>query len=118
MDLHLNHGEPAPEERQAVDSVLGEPESGWRGGPRSADRDGHAALGNHGAGAQRHLLLPVLHAIQARMGWITPAALAGANTLSPRRSPAIDIKAAGARSHIPRQELRYQIALPPGEADP
>lgn len=26
-------------------------------------------------GARRHMLLPVLHAIQARMGWITPTAL-------------------------------------------
>ena len=75
MDLHFNHGDPAPDERAAVDAVLGEPESGWRGGLRAAERDGHAALGDHGAGAQRHLLLPVLHSIQARLGWISPAAL-------------------------------------------
>jgi NADH-quinone oxidoreductase subunit F len=75
VDIHFNHGDVTPEERQAVDCILGEPESGWRGGPRNADRDGHAALGEGGAGARRHLLLPVLHAVQARMGWITPSAL-------------------------------------------
>ncbi|HEY6290235.1 MAG TPA: NAD(P)H-dependent oxidoreductase subunit E [Terriglobia bacterium] len=75
MDLHFNHGDPAPEERQAVDTVLGQPKSGWNGAARTAEPDGHAAVGDHGTGAQRHLLLPVLHAIQARMGWITPGAL-------------------------------------------
>ena len=75
MDIHLTKDEPSPEERQAVDSILGAPDSSWRGGPRDADREGHSAVRAHALGAQRHLLLPVLHAIQARMGWITPAAL-------------------------------------------
>jgi NADH-quinone oxidoreductase subunit F len=38
-------------------------------------RDDHAEVGFDGAAGKRHLLLPVLHAIQARMGWIPPAAL-------------------------------------------
>ncbi len=75
MDTHHSKDEPSPEERQAVDLVLGKPDSGWRGGPRNSDQDGHAAVRGHALGAQRHLLLPVLHSIQARMGWITPAAL-------------------------------------------
>ena len=75
MDTHFIKDEPSSEERQAVDSILGAPDSGWLGGPRSVDRDGHSAVRGHALGAQRHLLLPVLHAIQARMGWITPAAL-------------------------------------------
>ena len=75
MDIHFTHGDASGQERKAVDSVLGEPEPGSTGAPRRADRDGHAALSGHGMGAQRHLLLPVLHSIQARMGWITPAAL-------------------------------------------
>jgi NADH-quinone oxidoreductase subunit F len=75
VDTHLTKDEPSPEERQAVDSILGPPDSGWSGGPRDADREGHSAVRGHALGAQRHLLLPVLHAIQARMGWITPAAL-------------------------------------------
>jgi len=75
VDTHFIKDEPSSEERQAVDSILGAPDSGWLGGPRSVDRDGHSAVRGHALGAQRHLLLPVLHAIQARMGWITPAAL-------------------------------------------
>lgn len=75
MDTHFTQAEASPAERQAVDSVLGAPDSGWRGGPRNTNRDGHSAVRDHALGAQRHLLLPVLHAIQSRMGWITPAAL-------------------------------------------
>ncbi len=71
MDTHFTKGDPAPEERQAVDSVLLAPDSGRVDVASSPDRDGHFALN----GARRHLLLPVLHAIQARMGWITPTAL-------------------------------------------
>ncbi len=75
MDIHFTKDEASPEERQAVDAVLRGPDLGWRGDPRSPDRDGYFAIRGHGLGAQRHLLLPVLHAIQARMGWITPTAL-------------------------------------------
>ena len=75
VDTHFTKDDPSPEERQAVDSILGVPDSGWRGGARNSEQDGHAAVRGHGLGAQRHLLLPVLHAIQARMGWITPTAL-------------------------------------------
>lgn len=75
MDTHFTKDHPAPAEREAVDSVLGAPHSGWRGGTRRADRDGHSAVNGHAPGAERHLLLPVLHAVQARMGWITPGAL-------------------------------------------
>ena len=75
MDAHFTKDEATPEERQAVDSVLGSPDSGWAGGPRNTDQDGHSAVRDHVGGAQRHRLLPVLHAIQARMGWITPTAL-------------------------------------------
>ncbi|MDR3677062.1 MAG: NAD(P)H-dependent oxidoreductase subunit E [Acidobacteriota bacterium] len=75
MDTHFTKDEPSMEERQAVDSILGAPDFDWRGGTRGSDLDGHSAVRGHGLGAQRHLLLPVLHAIQARMGWIPPAAL-------------------------------------------
>jgi NADH-quinone oxidoreductase subunit F len=75
VDLRLTAASPATdEERAAVDSVLGPPESGWEGGPREA-ADGHAAYGGHAARARRHLLLPVLHAVQDRIGWISPGAL-------------------------------------------
>jgi NADH-quinone oxidoreductase subunit F len=55
----------------AVDGVLGAPISGWEGGQR-ADTDGHSAAGNL---IHRDLLLPVLHAIQSRVGWISAGAL-------------------------------------------
>ena len=75
MDLRFGAATPATDdERAAVASVLGPPESGWDGGQREA-ADGHAALGGHAARDRRHLLLPVLHAVQERIGWISPAAL-------------------------------------------
>src|SRR5215472_1079049 len=75
MDLRLGVGGPATdEEREAVTLVLGPPETGWEGGERVAV-DGRVALGGHAARARRHLLLPVLHAVQERTGWISPGAL-------------------------------------------
>jgi NADH-quinone oxidoreductase subunit F len=75
VDLRLGVAGPATdEERAAVTSVLGPPESGWEGGQREA-ADGRAAYGGHAARARRHLLIPVLHAVQERIGWISPGAL-------------------------------------------
>ena len=75
MDLRLGAATPASdEERAAVASVLGPPGSGWEGGQRVA-ADGHAAFGGRAARARRHLLLPALHAVQERIGWISPGAL-------------------------------------------
>jgi NADH-quinone oxidoreductase subunit F len=59
---------------KAVDSVLGDPASLWEGGTRHA-ADDHIAFGGHAARAQRTLLLPVLHAIQDRIGWVSRGAL-------------------------------------------
>ncbi len=76
MDLHLIPGaEPSAAERAAVDAVLGAPASGWEGGTRRPDRDGHVATGGDAIRARRHLLLPALWAAQARVGWISPGAL-------------------------------------------
>ena len=75
MDLHLTAAQPTTEEKAAVDTELGAPESGWAGGPRRIEKEGRAAFGGHNARSRRHLLLPVLHAIQARIGWISPGAL-------------------------------------------
>jgi len=75
VDLRLGATVPATgEERAAIASVLGPPETGWEGGPRQA-ADGHVAFGGHAARARRHLLIPVLHAVQDRIGWISPGAL-------------------------------------------
>jgi NADH-quinone oxidoreductase subunit F len=54
MDLHFTGDEPSPEERAAVNEV-----------EVSADVPG----------GKRTYLLPVLHAIQNRIGWISPGAL-------------------------------------------
>ena len=81
MDLHLRDAPPTPEERAAVDDILGPPASGWEGGERDARRDGHLAVGGHEARSRRHLLLPALHAVQARTGWLSEGAL---NYLSAR----------------------------------
>jgi NADH-quinone oxidoreductase subunit F len=73
VDLRLLDSPPTATERDAVDGVLGPPASSWAGGERGAD--GHSARGGHAARAQRHLLLPVLHEVQSRIGWISPGAL-------------------------------------------
>jgi NADH-quinone oxidoreductase subunit F len=75
VDLRLGATVPATdEERAAIASVLGPPETGWDGGQRQA-ADGHVAFGGHAARARRHLLIPVLHAVQEQIGWISPGAL-------------------------------------------
>ncbi len=76
MDLHFHGPEATPEEKAAVDAVLGPPESAWRGGERNLKDEGRSAiLGGHAARSQRDRLLPVLHAVQARFGWVPPGAL-------------------------------------------
>ena len=72
MDLHLTEDQPTNAEKAAVDGVLGPPESGWDGGQRHVEADGRTALAT---ASRRDLLLPVLHAIQSRTGWISPGAL-------------------------------------------
>ena len=75
MDLHVIGPLASPAERTAVDSLLGPPESGWRGGVRDTGIDGHVARGGHEARSRRDLLIPALHAIQSRIGWISQPAL-------------------------------------------
>ncbi len=58
-----------------MDAVLGQPESGWVGGRRDSATDGHAAEGGHAIRARRSQLLPALHAVQSRIGWISQPAL-------------------------------------------
>ena len=73
MDLHLTNAQATAEERAAVDSELGVPATSWQGGQRQTSDTRAAYNGNsHGT---RHRLLPVLHVIQNRIGWISPGAL-------------------------------------------
>ena len=75
MDLHVIGPLASPAERAAVDAVLGPPESGWVGGARRPSIDGRSARGGHALRSQRALLLPALHAVQDRIGWISQPAL-------------------------------------------
>ncbi|KFF95528.1 NADH dehydrogenase [Streptomyces scabiei] len=77
MDLHFGDSKPTDEERAAVDALLGPPESSWEGAARDEMRaaDLRWARGGREARARRDLLLPGLHAINDRIGWISGGAL-------------------------------------------
>ncbi|MGW0374325.1 NADH-quinone oxidoreductase subunit NuoE family protein, partial [Streptomyces coeruleorubidus] len=74
MDLHFGDSKPTDDERAAVDALLGPPESSWEGADRS-DADLRWARGGREARDRRDLLLPGLHAINDRVGWISDGAL-------------------------------------------
>jgi NADH-quinone oxidoreductase subunit F len=75
VDLHFTSDTPTDTERQAVDAILGSAESRWAGGTRSDQSQGRTSESGHRTSGRRHLLLPVLHAIYGRIGWISPGAL-------------------------------------------
>jgi len=76
MDIRRIEAEPSSEERQAIDALLGPPRSAWDGGARGSVRDAHVAMvGGADSRARRHLLLPALQALQARVGWISQGGL-------------------------------------------
>ena len=62
MDLHFTTAQATDDERSAIDAVLA-------AHPPAAAGNGRAAR------ARRHLLLPVLHGISGRIGWISEGAL-------------------------------------------
>jgi len=66
MDLDLSTHTATPDEAAAVDGVLG---------PVHPQVDAAVARGGNAARAQRHLLLPVLHALNDRVGWISRGAV-------------------------------------------
>ncbi len=74
MDIRTTGGPATAQEKAAVDGVLGDPASLWEGGERRP-ADDHIAFGGRAARSQRPLLLPVLHAIQDRVGWVSRGAL-------------------------------------------
>ncbi|GAA5083604.1 NADH-quinone oxidoreductase subunit F [Thermocatellispora tengchongensis] len=71
MDLRFRDAEPSDEERAAVDALLGPPATAWEGGLRT-DEDLRVAAA---AESRRDLLLPALHAVNDRVGWISEGAL-------------------------------------------
>ena len=74
MDLHFTRHDATEEERVAVDSILGLPESGWRGGDRD-ERSRKSEIGGREIRNQRPMLLPLLHEVQSQIGWISHGAL-------------------------------------------
>ncbi|MBN8969823.1 MAG: NAD(P)H-dependent oxidoreductase subunit E [Rhizobiales bacterium] len=74
MDLKFSNAEPFPEEREAVDKLLGAGEGGWHGGERD-ELDHRRAHTGQAARARRHLVMEALHAVNDRVGWISPGAL-------------------------------------------
>lgn len=76
MDLHILGAEPSDDERAAIDGLLGPTTSAWEGGPRdsgAASRTSRAGLRD--VRNRRDQLLPALHAVQDRVGWISRGAL-------------------------------------------
>lgn len=75
MDLHFGDNKPTDDERAAVDSLLGPATSPWEGADSRSDTDLRWAQGGREARERRDLLLPGLHAINDRVGWISEGAL-------------------------------------------
>jgi NADH-quinone oxidoreductase subunit F len=74
LDIRTTGGPPTAEDTAAVDGFLGAPESLWEGGTR-VEGDDHLAYGGRETRSRRHLLLPVLHAVQDHAGWVSRGAL-------------------------------------------
>jgi NADH-quinone oxidoreductase subunit F len=66
VDLHLMAAAPTEQERAAVDEVLG---------PPPEPSDGRVVRGGHEVRPLRTQLLPALHALQGRVGWISEGGL-------------------------------------------
>jgi NADH-quinone oxidoreductase subunit F len=63
-------------ERDAVDRVLGAPDSVHAGGTERSTADDHVAFGGfHRSLERRHLLLPALWEVQSSIGWVSHGAL-------------------------------------------
>lgn len=76
MDLKYTGAVPSDAERDAVDTLLGPPPSGWEGGDERTAGDLRWATGGASAARDRRdQLLPALHAVNDRVGWISEGAL-------------------------------------------
>ncbi|MFF3286340.1 NADH-ubiquinone oxidoreductase-F iron-sulfur binding region domain-containing protein [Streptomyces sp. NPDC003023] len=76
MDLRFTDAAKATdEEREAVDALLGPPETGWEGGTGRSSDELRWARGGAAARDRRDLLLPALHAVNDRVGWLSEGAL-------------------------------------------
>jgi NADH-quinone oxidoreductase subunit F len=76
LDIHLMPVAPTDEERTAVDALLGPPlEAVAVDDGRVEHVAGRVTRGGHEARVLRTMLLPTLHALQARVGWISEGGL-------------------------------------------
>jgi NADH-quinone oxidoreductase subunit F len=73
VDIHFLDAAPTAVERDAVDSFLGPAQSSRVAAGRVDD--GRSDHGGQSARPERHQLLPTLHALHERTGWISPGAL-------------------------------------------
>jgi NADH-quinone oxidoreductase subunit F len=74
VDLKFSNAEPFAEERDAIDRLLGGAgEGGWHGGER--DEEDHRRAHTGKTKSRRHLVMEALHAVNDRVGWISPGAL-------------------------------------------
>ena len=74
MDLRFSNAEASTDERDAVDRLLGLGEGGWHGGERD-EKDHRRAHSGRAARSRRHLVMEALHALNDRVGWISPGGL-------------------------------------------
>jgi NADH-quinone oxidoreductase subunit F len=72
MEIRFRGAPPTDAERDAVDAVLGAATTAWAGAARATGDTRTASAGGRGA---RDQLLPALHALQARSGWISEGGL-------------------------------------------
>ena len=70
MDLKVNSSVATRDERDAVDSVLGRPTQYTQGGTRG-EQDLRVSRAGEALRNLRHMLLPTLHAVNDRIGWIS-----------------------------------------------
>ena len=70
MDLKVNSSVATRDERDAVDSVLGKPTQYTQGGTRG-EQDLRVSRAGEALRNLRHMLLPTLHAVNDRIGWIS-----------------------------------------------
>ena len=72
MEIRFRGAPPSDVERDAVDAVLGPATTAWAGAARATGDTRSASAGGRGG---RDQLLPALHALQARSGWISEGGL-------------------------------------------
>lgn len=74
MDLKIASGSANTEERQAVDSLLGAPQETSHGAQRD-EMGMRVSTGGESLRKLRHLLLPTLHSVNDRVGYISRGAI-------------------------------------------